>query len=180
MKEYVDLFLTWAKIGGFSYGGGYAMLPLIINEISNKKNWATEDEIMDYYAISQCTPGVIAVNIATFIGKKRKGVLGGIIATLGVITPSIIIITIIAVLLKKYSDLAIVKHALNGIYVAECVLMTRTVIKLGKNALKDIKTIAIFVAAFICAFYLNVSTIVISLGTILIALLMYKLGDKSC
>lgn len=179
MKEYIELFLTWAKIGGFTYGGGYAMLPLIINEVAKNKNWATEDEIMDYYAISQCTPGVIAVNIATFVGKKRKGVLGGIIATLGVITPSIIIITLIAAFLKKYSNLDIVRHALNGVFVAECVLMTKTVIKLGKNALKDIKTIAIFIASFICIFYLNVSTIIISLGTIVIALIIYSLGERN-
>ena len=96
MKEYWELFYSFAKIGAFTFGGGYAMLPLIQREVVEKKHWATEEEIMDYYAVGQCTPGIIAVNTATFIGYYKKGIIGGIFATLGVIFPSIVIILLIA------------------------------------------------------------------------------------
>lgn len=180
MNEYLDLFLIWAKIGGFTYGGGYAMLPLIIKEVSDNKHWASEDEIMDWYAISQCTPGVLAVNIATFVGKKRKGVLGGIIATVGVVTPSIIIISLIALFLKNFAELSIVKHALNGISIAVCVLMTKTIGKLGIKALKDVKTISIFIASFVCAYFLGVKTIVITCCAIIIGIVVNGLEKKKC
>ena len=100
MKEYLDLFLTFARIGGLTFGGGYAMLPFLEREIIEKRGWATQEELTDYYAISQCTPGIIAINVATFIGNKNKGALGALIATLGVVFPSLIIISIIAVFLQ--------------------------------------------------------------------------------
>ena len=115
MNIYLDLFCTFARIGAFTFGGGYAMLPLIQREVVEKKHWASEDEVMDYYAVGQCTPGVIAVNTATFIGYYQKGILGGICATLGVVTPSVIIILIIANLLTAFSSYPIVQHALGGI-----------------------------------------------------------------
>ena len=108
MKELFDLFWTFCKIGALTFGGGYAMLPLIQREIVENKKWSTEKEILDYYAVGQCTPGVIAVNTATFIGYKLKGIIGGIVATLGVIFPSIVIILIIATFLQNFADLAIV------------------------------------------------------------------------
>ena len=95
MKELLKLFLAFAKIGAVTFGGGYAMLPILQRDIVAKHKWATEDELLDYFAIGQCTPGVIAVNTATFVGYKNKGILGGIFATLGVVFPSIVIITII-------------------------------------------------------------------------------------
>ena len=97
MNIYLDLFLTFARIGGLTFGGGYAMLPMLQREVVEKRGWATEDELTDYYAIGQCTPGIIAVNTATFIGNKNKGILGGIVATLGVVFPSIVIITLMQV-----------------------------------------------------------------------------------
>ena len=99
MNLYADLFLTFAKVGVCTFGGGYAMLPILQREVVEKKNWATEEELTDYFAIGQCTPGVIAVNTATFIGQKYRGNLGGTIATLGVVFPSLVIITIIAAFL---------------------------------------------------------------------------------
>ena len=110
MKELADLFLSFCRIGGFTFGGGYAMLPMIQKEIVEQRKWATEEEVMDYFAIGQCTPGVIAVNTATFIGYKRKGVLGGIVATAGVIFPSIIIVTIIAAFLNNFAEIAVLKN----------------------------------------------------------------------
>lgn len=105
MKEYLKLFFTFAKIGCFTFGGGYAMLPLLQREIVEKNSWAEEEELMDYFAIGQCTPGIIAVNTATFIGYKRKGIIGGIFATLGLIFPSLVIITIIAAFIRSLPTL---------------------------------------------------------------------------
>ena len=107
MKELADLFLSFCRIGGFTFGGGYAMLPMIQKEIVEQRKWATEEEVMDYFAIGQCTPGVIAVNTATFIGYKRKGILGGIAATAGVVFPSIIIVTIIAAFLNNFAEIVV-------------------------------------------------------------------------
>ena len=112
MNIYLDLFLTFAKIGVCTFGGGYAMLPILQREVVEKKGWATEEELTDYFAIGQCTPGIIAVNTATFIGHKYKGVLGGILATLGVVFPSLIIINIIAAFLKNFAEYPVVAHAL--------------------------------------------------------------------
>ena len=123
MKEIIQLFLAFAKIGAVTFGGGYAMLPILQRDIVNKYGWATDDELMDYFAIGQCTPGVIAVNTATFIGYKRKGIAGGIFATLGVVFPSVVIISIIAAFVKNYADIEAVKYAFNGIRVCVCVLI---------------------------------------------------------
>ena len=137
MKELFDLFWTFCKIGALTFGGGYAMLPLIQREIVENKKWSTEKEILDYYAVGQCTPGVIAVNTATFIGYKLKGIIGGIVATLGVIFPSIVIILIIATFLQNFADLAIVQSAFAGIRVAVVALIITTVVKLIKSSIKD-------------------------------------------
>ena len=123
MKELFDLFWTFAKIGSITFGGGYAMLPIIQREIVEKKKWATEEEVMDYYAVGQCTPGVIAVNTATFIGYKLRGIFGGIFATLGVVFPSLVIIMVIAAFLKNFAEFEIVKHAFGGIRVAVVALI---------------------------------------------------------
>lgn len=144
MKDLVKLFLIFAQIGGTTFGGGYAMLPILQREIVEKRHWATEDELMDYYAIGQCTPGIIAVNTATFIGYRQFGILGGIIATLGVVFPSIVIITLIAMFLNNFADLAIVKHAFAGIRVCVCVLILDSVIKLGKKSIIDYRCTIIF------------------------------------
>lgn len=137
MNVLINLFMAFARIGAFTFGGGYAMLPMLQKEVVEKYHWATEDEIMDYYAIGQCTPGIIAVNTATFIGYKTCGIPGAIFATLGMITPSIIIITIIAACLKNFADLPIVKHAFNGIRACVCVLILNAVTKLAQKSLVD-------------------------------------------
>lgn len=160
MKKLIDLFLTFARIGGLTFGGGYAMLPIIQKEVVEKRKWATEEEVMDYYAIGQCTPGVIAVNTATFIGYKNKGLIGGIVATLGVIFPSLVIISIISMFISNFADLEIVKHAFAGIRVCVCVLIINAVIKLGKSSIVDTAALLIFLAVFIFSVFFNVSPII--------------------
>ena len=128
----LDLFLTFAKVGVMTFGGGYAMLPILQREVVEKKKWATEEELADYFAIGQCTPGIIAVNTATFIGQKSSGVLGGIIATLGVVFPSVVILSVLAGVIQAIADSTIVKNAFAGIRVCVCVLIFNSVIKLWK------------------------------------------------
>ena len=160
MNVYLDLFLTFARIGGLTFGGGYAMLPMLQKEVVENRHWASEEELMDYYAIGQCTPGIIAVNTATFIGRKVKGDLGGIVATLGVVFPSLVIITIIAAFLRNFADLPAVKNAFAGIRVCVCVLIFNAVIKLWKKSVVDKPTLVICAVVFLCSVFGILSPIV--------------------
>ena len=165
---YMDLFTSFFRIGLFTFGGGYAMLPMLERECVDRYKWATE--LMDYFAIGQCTPGVIAVNTATFIGCKEKGSLGAAIATLGVICPSIIIILIIAAILTNFASLPAVGYAFNGIRVAVAVLILNAVIKLIRSNLKQPVSILICVLAFAASlFSLSPVIIVLSAGAVGIA-----------
>jgi len=145
----LDLFCAFFRIGLFTFGGGYAMLPLLQREIVEKKKWATEEEMLDYFAVGQCTPGVIAVNTATFVGFKEKKLSGAIFATLGVVSPSLVIITVIAALLSNFAHIAAVQNAFAGIRVAVCVLILNSIVKLWKKSVVDKLTFAVFLAVFI-------------------------------
>lgn len=151
MNIYLDLFLTFAKVGVCTFGGGYAMLPILQREVVEKKGWATEEELTDYFAIGQCTPGIIAVNTATFIGHKYKGIPGGVLATLGVVFPSLIIITVIAAFLQEFASYPVVAHALAGINAAVVALIAVSVVKLGKSTLKGKIAPWIFLAVLLLA-----------------------------
>lgn len=161
MKEYFELVAAFFKIGIMTFGGGYAMLPMIQREVVEKHGWATEEEILNYYAIGQCTPGVIAVNTATFIGDSRKGVLGGFLATLGVVLPSLIIISVIAAVLNNFAEIAAVQHALAGIRIAVVVLVGYSVWKLMKSGVKGAFGWIIFVLTFLVSAIFGLSPVVI-------------------
>ncbi len=179
MKELFDLFWTFCKIGALTFGGGYAMLPLIQREIVENKKWSTEKEILDYYAVGQCTPGVIAVNTATFIGYKLKGIIGGIVATLGVIFPSIVIILIIATFLQNFADLAIVQSAFAGIRVAVVALIITTVVKLIKSSIKDYLGVIIAIIAFVISAFIGLSPVYVVIAAALTGFISKGLrGDK--
>ena len=149
MNIYLDLFLTFAKVGLFTFGGGYAMLPILQREVVEKKKWVTDEELSDYFALGQCTPGIIAVNTATFTGSRQKGIAGGIIATLGIVFPSIVIITVIAACLSQFSDNPYVAHAFAGIRACVCVLIFNAVLKLRKSSIIDIPSAVIFFIVFL-------------------------------
>jgi chromate transporter len=147
VKGLGELFRVFFKMGCITFGGGYAMLPVIEKELIRKRGWVTMEEVMDYYTIGQVTPGIIAVNVSTFIGYKRKGPLGGILSTLGFVAPSLIFITLIAAFLTSYADIPLVGHALGGIRVAVGALILDTVIKLIKGFYRDLKAVAILLAS---------------------------------
>lgn len=149
MPLLLDLFCAFFRIGLFTFGGGYAMLPLLQREIVEKKHWATEEELLDYFAIGQCTPGIIAVNTATFVGFKEKKLSGAIFATLGIVSPSLVIITVIAALLSNFAHIAAVQNAFAGIRVAVCVLILNSIVKLWKKSVVDKLTLGVFIAVFL-------------------------------
>ena len=164
MNIYFDMFLTFARIGACTFGGGYAMLPILQREVVEKKGWATDEELTDYYAIGQCTPGIIAVNVATFIGHKFKGIAGGVAATLGVVAPSVVIISAIAALIANFARFPVVQHAMGGVNACVVALIAASVIKLGKSSLKDRSAAAIFLVVLALAFLLDVSPVALVLG----------------
>ena len=159
LKELFEIYFTSVKVGAMTFGGGYAMLPILQREVVENRKWAAEEEIMDYYAIGQCTPGIIAVNTATFIGQKKRGVAGGIAATLGVVFPSMVIISILAGLITNFSHLAWVQNAFSGIQVCVCVLIFNAVMKLLKKSVVDKRTAAIFLLVLAGGVFLNVSPV---------------------
>lgn len=161
VKKLLKLFSTFAKIGVMTFGGGLTMLPLLTKEVVEKQKWATEEELLDYYAVGQCTPGIIAVNTATFIGYKEAGVLGGIIATIGMVTPSVLIILAVASVLQQFIGYKIVLSALMGIRAVVCALLSHTVIKMFKKSVIDTVTAIIFLLGAVLSFTLNVTPIIL-------------------
>lgn len=178
MKELFSLFGIFFKIGIMTFGGGYAMLPILERELAEKRKYVTMEEIMDYFAVGQCTPGIIAVNTATFIGFKRKGVLGGIFATIGVVTPSLIIITLLASALKLVAGNEIVKHAFKGISVAVCALIIQAIFKLVKSGIKDALTLGIALASFLASYFLGASPIIVILVSAVAGVIAKNILDK--
>lgn len=157
MNELLSMFLTFARVGLFTFGGGYAMLPILQREVVDKNNWCTEEELTDMYAIGQCTPGIIAVNVATYIGNKHRGPVGAICTTLGVVFPSMVIITIIASCLTRFTDDPIIQHAFSGIRIAVCALVTKTIYTMIKKNVKDAATVVILILTFVSVALLGIS-----------------------
>lgn len=178
MKDLLYLFWTFFKIGACTFGGGYAMLPIIQRELVEGRKWLTDEEVTDYYAIGQMTPGVIAVNVSTFVGMKRKGIIGAVFSTLGMITPSLIIITIIAAVLTNFASYPAVIHAFSGIRVAVLAMMTKTIITLIKKGVKDVLTLVIFVAVALTVFF-PVSPVIIVFVAALCGIFYKRLAVKS-
>lgn len=176
MNILFDMFLTFAKVGVMTFGGGYAMLPILQREVVENKKWATEEELMDYFAIGQCTPGVIAVNTATFIGQKKKGIAGGITATIGVAFPSLIIISLLAGVIETFSHLTWVQHAFGGIRICVCVLIFNAVFKLYKKAVVDLPTLMIFLLITLGSCFTDLSPIIFIMLAALLGIVLNTLG----
>ena len=151
---YLRLLLSFAYIGAFTFGGGYAMLPMFQRELVEKKQWLTDVEMTDLFSIGQCLPGIIAVNTAVFVGHKQKGISGGIVAAMGVILPSLIVILAIAAFLSNFAEILVVQRAFTGLRVCVSVLIINAVLKLRKNSVIDIPTVFIFVAIFLLSIFM--------------------------
>ena len=170
MKKLWQLFTAFFSIGLFTFGGGYAMLPMLQREVVEKHKWATEDELLDCYAIAQCTPGVIAVNTATYIGCKVGHVIGSVVATLAVVLPSLIIITIIALVLQNFMEYKIVGYAFAGIRTAVAVLVIKALIGLYKKGVKGALVNGVFLACLLLSVLTDISPIIMVVSAILLGL----------
>lgn len=175
----LDLAWTFFKMGLFTFGGGYAMLPLLQREVVEKKGWATEEQLLDYYAIGQSTPGIIAVNTASFVGYFEAGVVGAISATLGLILPSILIILLVASILQQYMVLAVLQHAFAGIRVAVSALVCVSVYRLGKVGIIDAFTTIWTVITFVSIAFLNISPLWIVVGSFALGNLIGLMRDSA-
>lgn len=164
MKMLIELFITFFKTGLFTFGGGYAMLPMLQREVVDKKKYVTNDEVMEFYAIGQCTPGLIAVNTSTFIGYKKAGIPGGIVATLGFICPSVIIISLLAGIIDIYADLEIVRNAFGGIRACVCILILNAVIRLWRSSIKNTFSLVIFVLVLAASVFFNINPVILILA----------------
>ena len=177
-KRLWELFYTFAKVGVMTFGGGYAMLPILQREVVENKGWATEEELADWFAIGQCTPGVIAVNTATFAGRKVLGNIGGVAATLGVVFPSLIIISLLAGVITTFAEVAWVKNAFAGIRVCVCVLILNAVVKLWKKSVVDWKTFLIFLLVFAGSVFLSISPVLYVLAAALAGIVIKELEAR--
>ena len=178
MRELLELYAAFFRIGGLTFGGGLTMLPMLKHELVVKKHWIEEDELLDYYAIGQCTPGIIAVNVSTFVGYKKRGVIGAIFSTLGMVSPSLIIVSIIALFLSGFMDNPYVAHAVGGIKVVVCALMLNTVITMAKKTIKNVLGIIVCILAFIIAMLTPVPTVIIVVTAGVLGVLLTRFGKN--
>ena len=176
---FFELFYIFFMIGAMTFGGGYAMLPILQREVVEAKGWATDEELMDYFALGQCTPGIIAVNVATFIGQKLNGILGGIVATFGVAFPSVVIISLLAGIIETFSHIAWVQHAFGGIRICVCILILNAVVKLLQKAVIDKLTFVLFLAVALGSYFTPISPVIFVIISAVIGLVVKNLeGGK--
>ena len=180
IKSLLNLYFSFAKIGTFTIGGGLAMMPMMQAELIEKRKWITDEEIIDYYAVGQSTPGIVAVNVATFVGYKQMGIIGGIFATLGMVTPSLVIIMILAGLINSINDFPIIQKALKGINVAVAALLTSTIINFMKKTIKKFTNAIFMLISFLLVFVLKLPSFWIILFALLIGVVLtYKEKKKA-
>ncbi|MBP5520282.1 MAG: chromate transporter [Treponema sp.] len=188
LRILLRIYLVFAKIGAFTFGGGLAMMPIMQRELVEKRKWITLDELIDYYAIGQSTPGIVAVNVSTFVGYKRLGVIGGIIGTLGVVTPSLIIIMLLATLISSINDFPLVQKALRGINVAVAAMLVSVVVKFAKKTIKNIWNALFMLLAFVLIYFFKVQSVWIILICLLVGCILaifrknkkISAGNKNC
>ncbi|MBR1418212.1 MAG: chromate transporter [Synergistaceae bacterium] len=174
MSELWELYKTFAAIGSVTFGGGYAMLPILERELVNKREWTSLDELRDYFSIGQCTPGIIALNVSTFIGEKRAGVMGAVAAGLGFLTVPIIIILIIAAFLTNFTELEIIQHAFAGVRVCVCVLIVQAVMRLWKSSIVDKLTLALYLIIFMLNAFAKISPALLVIASGLLGLFIRR------
>ncbi|MCR5612169.1 chromate transporter [Treponema sp.] len=177
-KIFFSLFFTFFKIGLVTFGGGIAMLPILERELVLKRKWVGSDELMDYFVIGQSTPGIIAVNVATFCGHKLAGITGGVVATLGIVMPSVIIISVLSFLIDSVNNILWVKKALKGINAAVAANMTYAFINFSKKSLKNILSVIIMALAFGSIFIFNVPAFIIIFSSAVLGIIIFYINKK--
>lgn len=178
LRSLLELYLAFVKIGAFTFGGGLAMMPIMQRELIEKRGWLTEEELIDYFAIGQSTPGIIAVNVATFVGYKRLGWFGGIIGTIGVVTPSWVIIMLLAGVISSVDKYPLAQKALRGINVAVAALLTSVIVKFSKKTIKTIWNAVFMLLAFALIYFLKVQSVWIIIASLIIGSLLTLYRQK--
>ena len=178
IKEFIKLYLAFVKIGAFTFGGGLAMMPIMQRELIEKRGWVTEEELIDYFAIGQSTPGIIAVNVATFVGYKRLGWFGGIIGTLGVVTPSWVIIMLLAGAISSVDKYPLAQKALRGINVAVAALLTSVIVKFSKKTIKSVWNAFFMLLAFVLIYFFKVQSVWIIIAALVTGSLLTLYRQK--
>ena len=178
IKDFLELYLAFVKIGAFTFGGGLAMMPIMQRELIEKRGWLSEEELIDYFAIGQSTPGIIAVNVATFVGYKRLGVLGGIIGTIGVVTPSWAIIMILAGAISSVDKYPVAQKALKGINVAVAALLTSVIVKFSKKTIKSLWNAFFMIFAFVLIYFFKVQSVWIIIASLVTGSLLTLYRQK--
>lgn len=172
-----EIYLTFFKIGIVTFGGGLAMLPILERELAVKKKWVDSNELIDYFAIGQSTPGIIAVNVATFCGHKLCGIPGGIIATLGIVSPSVIIISAVAKLIDSINQYTWIQKALAGINAAVAANLTYACVNFMRKTVKNIAGIFLFLVSFVCVFFFNVPAVVIIFSAAFLGIAIFYFSE---
>lgn len=179
LKDLLEIFWVFAKTGAITFGGGYVMLPIIQKEAVENRHWLTEEQLIDFHSLSNCLPGIITLNCAVFIGNYRKGRLGGIAACLGAITPSIIIIMIIAALISGFADIPAVKDAFAGIRACVCALVLNIILKLWKKSVVGRTALLVFICAFACSVFTSISAALIIIAAGIVGLAIFAVRSVS-
>lgn len=178
LRSLLELYLAFVKIGAFTFGGGLAMMPIMQRELIEKRGWITEEELIDYFAIGQSTPGIIAVNVATFVGYKRLGWFGGIIGTIGVVTPSWVIIMLLAGAISSVDKYPLAQKALRGINVAVAALLTSVIVRFSKKTIKSLWNAVFMLLAFALIYFLKVQSVWIIIASLIIGSLLTLYRQK--
>ena len=177
LKTLLELFLTFLKIGGFTFGGGYAMIPLIQQEAVENKKWISDDDILEIVTIAESTPGPIAINAATFVGYRVGGVLGSAAATFGVVLPSFVIISIISFVLQQFREVRAVQYAFNGIRAGVLALLGKALYTMYKKSPKGWAAYVAMAAAFLITSFTNVSVLLVIIGCAVFGLITSYMAD---
>lgn len=179
LKTLCVLYFTFAKMGAVTFGGGLAMMPVLQKELITKRGWITDEELLDYYAIGQSTPGIIAVNVSTFVGYRQLGVLGGIVATLGIVTPSLLIIMLLAKLIDSVDEFPAVQKALKGVNVAVAALLTKVSFDFCKKTIRNVFSAALVLCSFVLVYFFKVQSFFVISGAVMIGAAVYFVNNPS-
>lgn len=178
MKKLLELFIIFLKIGAFTFGGGYAMIPLIQREVSENKKWISDEDIFEIIAIAESTPGPIAINAATFVGYKILGFWGAFFATFGVVLPSFVIIVIISYILELFQSIKVVQYAFYGIRAGVLALIIKALISMYKQAPKGMISYIVMVLSFVAVAILKINVLYVIIGCALFGIVISMIIAK--
>ncbi|MDR2525418.1 MAG: chromate transporter [Oscillospiraceae bacterium] len=178
MKVLLQLYWSFFKIGLMTFGGGLSMLPMLEREVIERRKWCTKDDMLEYYAIGQCTPGIIAVDVSAFIGYRLKKVLGAIVAPLGVISPGFALVLMMATVLQRFAEYPAVQSAFVGVRVAVCAMITVSVTRILRESIKNWLQLALALAAFAAVAMFGSNPAWVVLGAALLGLAAGRLERR--